>query len=126
MGNFYGYGANHRAILMPYNETIANQVRLELARLPDTHEIKMYGGIAFMVNHKMCICVGGSEADNVMVRVGAGAYEDALQRNGAHPTIMKDKPIKGYVDLDGEGRKDLRKWVELALEFNKTLLGKKK
>ena len=111
---------------MPYNETIADRVRRELAHVPDTHEIKMYGGIAFMVNNKMCICVGGSEADNVMVRVGAEAYEDALQRKGANPTIMKDKPIKGYVDLDSEGRKDLRLWMELALAFNKTLVSKKK
>lgn len=107
---------------MPYSETIADQVRLELAHLPDTHEIKMYGGIAFMVNNKMCVCVGGSEADNVMVRVGPDAYEDALQRNGAGPTVMKGKPVKGYIDLDGDGRKDLRDWVELALDFNKTLV----
>lgn len=68
---------------MPYNEAIADQVRLELAHLPDTHEIKMYGGIAFMVNNKMCVCVGGSKADNIMVRVGADTYEDALKRRGA-------------------------------------------
>lgn len=111
---------------MPYNETIADQVRRKLAHLPDTHEIKMYGGIAFMVNNKMCVCVGGSEADNVMVRVGADAYEDALNRKGAHPTIMKDRPIKGYIDLDSEGRKDLQEWVELALRFNEELVNKKK
>lgn len=72
--------------------------------LPDTHEIKMYDGIAFMVNNKMCACVGGSKAANIMVRIGADAYEDALKRKGPRPTIMKDRPIKGYIDLDSEGR----------------------
>lgn len=92
---------------MPYNEAIADQVRLEFTHLPDTHEIKMYGGVAFMVN-KMCACVGGSKADNIMVRIGADASEDALRRKGPRPTIMKDRPIKGYIDLNidlnSEGR----------------------
>lgn len=90
--------------LTAINKAIADQVRTDLAHLPDTHEIKMYGGIAFMVNNKMCVCVGGSKADNIMVRVGADAYEDALKRKDARPTIMKDRPIKGYIDLDSEGR----------------------
>lgn len=111
---------------MPYSETIADQVRQELAHLPDTHEIKMYGGIAFMVNNKMFICVGGSDADNVMVRVGSEAYEDALRQKGAHPTVMKDKPVKGYVDLDSDGRKDLSAWVKRAQKFNETLIAKEK
>ncbi len=111
---------------MPYNEAIADQVRLELTHLPDTHEIKMYGGIAFMVNDKMCAYVGGSKADNIMVRIGADVYEGALKRKGPRPTIIKDRPIKGYIDLDSEGRKDLREWVELALRFNEELVSEKK
>ena len=74
----------------------------------------MYGGIAFMVNNRVCVCVSGSKADNIIVCVGADAYEDALKRKGARPTIMKDRPIKGHIDLDSEEQKDLREWVELA------------
>ena len=109
-----------------YNEAVADQVRLDLTHLPDTHEIKMYGGIAFMVNNKMCVCVGGSKADNIIACIGMDAYEDALKRKGPRPTIMKDRPIKGYIDLDSEGRKDLREWVELALRFNEELVSEKK
>lgn len=56
----------------------------------------------------MYVCVGGSKADNIMVRVNADTHEDTLKRKGARPTIMKGRPIKGYIDLDSEGRKDLR------------------
>lgn len=58
---------------MPYSETITERVRQELAHLSDVEEKKMYGGIVFMVNNKMCVCVGGSDPDNVMVRVGKEA-----------------------------------------------------
>ncbi|MBO3725871.1 hypothetical protein J5X07_12715 [Actinomyces bowdenii] len=63
---------------------------------------------------------------SIMVSVGVDAYEDALKRKGARLTIIKDRPIKGYIDLDSEGRKDLREWAELALRFNEELLSKKK
>lgn len=76
--------------------------------------------------NKMHVCVGGSKADNIIASIGMDAYEDALKRKGARPTIMKGRPIKGYIDLDSEGRKDLRGWVELALRFNEKLVSKKK
>lgn len=113
---------------MAYSETLAQRVReeLALAGAEDVSEIKMYGGLAFMVRDKMCVCIGGSDPDIVMVRVGKDKYDDALKRKGAQPTIMKDKPIKGYIDLGAEGQKDLKSWVELALEFNKELASRKK
>ena len=74
----------------------------------------------------MHVCVGGSKADDIIAYIGMDTYEDALKRKSARPTIMKDRPIKGYIDLDSEGRKDLREWVELALRFNEELVSKKK
>lgn len=113
---------------MAYSEELANRVREELAltRVQDVGEIKMYGGLAFMVNGKMCVCVGGSDPDNVMVRVGKDLYDDALKQNGAMPMIMKDRPIKGYIDVSEEGQKDLKTWVELALKFNEELISQEK
>lgn len=111
---------------MAYNEDIAAKVREELilADAKDISERKMFGGLAFMVNDKMCICISGREKTEVMVRVGKTEYASALKKKGAFPTIMKDKPIKGYIDLDEEGQKDLRNWVKLALKFNGELTAK--
>lgn len=75
--------------------------------------------------NKIHVCVGGSEADNIIACIGMDAYEDALKRKSAHP-IMNDRLTKDYIDLDSEGRKDLREWVELALRFNEELVRKKK
>lgn len=74
----------------------------------------------------MYVCVGGSKADNIMMRVNADTHEDTLKRKGARPTIMKDHPIKGYIDLDSEMLKDFRAWAKLALRFNEKLVSKKK
>lgn len=46
---------------MPYNEKLANRIREALGELPDVEEKKMFGGIAFIVNGKMCVNVSGDE-----------------------------------------------------------------
>ena len=53
----------------------------------------------------MYVYVGGSKANNIMVRVNADTHEDTLKLKGARPTIMKDRPIKGYIDLDSGGER---------------------
>lgn len=73
----------------------------------------------------MYVCVGGSKADNIMMRVNVDAHEDTLKRKGARP-IMNDRLTKGHIDLDSEMLKDFRAWVKLALRFNEKLVSKKK
>ena len=113
---------------MAYSEALAQRVReeLALAGAEDVGEIKMYGGLAFMVRGKMCVCIGGDDGEIVMVRVGKERYDELMQRKGALPSIMKDKPIKGYIDLAAEGQEDLTAWVRLALEFNNELTNEEK
>lgn len=113
---------------MAYSEPLAQRVReeLALAGAKDVGEIKMYGGLAFMVRGKMCVCIGGDDGEIVMVRVGKERYDELMKRKGALPSIMKEKPIKGYIDLAAEGQEDLTGWVKLALEFNEKLVSEKK
>ncbi|MDO5057376.1 MAG: TfoX/Sxy family protein [Lautropia sp.] len=109
---------------MSINEFTADRIRRALSSEPDVYEKRMFGGLAFMVNGKMCVCVGGgADEDMIMVRVGPHAYADALERTGASPTIMKGRPIRGYVDVDETGQRDLGAWIRLALDFNRELVG---
>jgi len=106
---------------MPYNEKTADRIRKKLAHLPNVEEKKMFGGLAFMVNAKMLICVSGRDEDMVMVRVGRDAYAHALKRKGAEPTVMSGRTMTGYIDLRPEAQKDLGYWIGLALDFNASL-----
>lgn len=73
----------------------------------------------------MHVCVGGIKADNIIACIGMDTYEDALKRKGARP-IMNDRLTKDYIDLDSEGRKDLREWIELAPRLDEELVRKKR
>jgi TfoX/Sxy family transcriptional regulator of competence genes len=109
---------------MAYNLERTQKVRERLAHIANVEERKMFGSIGFIVNGKLCIGVGDHADHNMMVRVGPEKYEEALQRKGALPAIMRGREMKGYVFLLEEAVEtdaDLDYWVDLALTYNKTL-----
>ena len=111
---------------MPYNEKLADRIREALVDARKVEEKKMFRGVCFMVNKKMCVCVGENE---VMCRIDPEKYEEALEKNGCRPMMRNNKPIKGYVYVDEQGyqnKKDFHYWIGLCLEFNKKAKASKK
>jgi TfoX/Sxy family transcriptional regulator of competence genes len=102
---------------MAYDERLADRVRRALAARDDVSERKMFGGIAFMVAKGMAV---GIVADDLMVRVGPDAWEDALARPHARPMDFTGKPMKGFVYVAAPGintPRALATWVDRALVF---------
>ena len=111
---------------MAYNEKLTNRVRSMLAHLPNIEEKKMFRGITFMVNEKMCISVGDNE---IMCRIDPESHEACLGKKGCRPVVMKGREYKGYVYINEEGiktKKNFAYWIGLALEFNKKAKASKK
>jgi TfoX/Sxy family transcriptional regulator of competence genes len=104
---------------MAYSEALARRIRATLKAVPGIVEKKMFGGIAFMVNGKMCINAG---PERLMFRIDPAIHEQALKRKGARAVMMKGREYKGFVHVNEEGlkaKKDFDYWVDLALDFNK-------
>lgn len=56
-----------------------------------------------------------------MARIDPEIYEDSLKRKGCEEMDFSGKPMKGFVFINEEGTKamkDLKYWIEKALEFN--------
>ena len=103
---------------MAYNDKLTNRLRVALAPLKDVEEKKMFGGIAFMVNSKMCVTAGDEE---IMCRIDPLLHEECIAKSGCKSVIMKGKEYKGYVYVNEEAiktKKQLDFWVGLALDFN--------
>jgi TfoX/Sxy family transcriptional regulator of competence genes len=112
---------------MAFNEKMADRVR-EL--IIETHKIseekKMFGGLCFMVDDKMCI---GIEKERLMIRLDPARYEEVLEKEGCRPMDFTGKVMKGYVFVDLDAvttKKKLSYWVTLALEYNKIAKASKK
>ena len=82
---------------MAYDEGLAQRLREVMADHDDIEEKKMFGGLAFMLNGNMCVGVAGEQ---LMVRVGAEAYADALKQAHAREMDFTGKPLKGFVFVD--------------------------
>jgi len=104
-----------------YDESVAQRVRETIGPRPDVVEIRMFGGLAFVLNGNMSVGVIGSE---LMVRVGPDAYEDALALPHARLMDFTGKPLRGFVYVAAEGfrkRGDMQRWVERGLRFAASL-----
>ncbi|PID95701.1 MAG: hypothetical protein CSA94_00210 [Bacteroidetes bacterium] len=111
---------------MAYSENIAQRVRDALKHLDHVEEKKMFGGLAFMVNGKMCLAVGATE---VMYRIAPQLHEQEVKKAGCSTVVMGGKRYRGYVDVREENLKteaDLKYWINLALDFNEQLTKDKK
>lgn len=106
---------------MPYDEELAKRVRIALGAGSDIDEKRMFGGLAFMVHGHMCCGIVGRD---LMVRVGAARYAEALARPYAREMDFTGRPIKGMVYVAAPGLRTesgLRRWTGRGLAFVSTL-----
>ena len=86
----------------------------------------MFGGLAFMINSKMCINVSG---ENLMCRFDPDKHDMITEKKGFEPMIMRGKEYKGYCYVTPMGfasKKDFNFWINLCLAFNAKAKSSKK
>jgi TfoX/Sxy family transcriptional regulator of competence genes len=111
---------------MAYNEKLADRVREALADTSDVEEMKMFRGVTFMVNGKMCVSVSG---DELMLRLEPELTEQLIEENGTRPMIHGGKHMKGFIYISEErfrSQKDFDHWIKLALNYNPKAKSSKK
>jgi TfoX/Sxy family transcriptional regulator of competence genes len=105
---------------MPFDEDLAQRMRAVLAGSGEVREVRMFGGLCFMLNGNM---VAGASERGLLVRVGKDQQSQALARPGAKPMEMTGRRMEGYVFVDPPPRDEraLRDWLGLAVTFVNTL-----
>ena len=103
---------------MVINEKLAYNIREALADAKNVEEKKMFSGIAFMVNDKLCIAVRGN---NIMLRIDPSMHDELVEKEGCSEMIMKGKSLNGYVVVDEsvlQTKEQIDYWIKLALDYN--------
>ena len=110
---------------MAFNEQTADRIRCALLEKgADIGEKRMFGGICFMVDDKMCC---GTHTDKktgeelLLCRVGEARYEEALEQDYVIPMEFTGRAMKGYVYVTQDGLKTNKKlnyWLQLCLDYN--------
>ena len=89
-------------------------------------EKKMFGGICFMVEEKMCYDIVKYD---LMVRLNPDIADQIESKMGCRPMDFTGKRMKGYYYINPKGvdlQVDLEYLVQLALEFNPLAKASKK
>ena len=106
---------------MAYDEALADRIREALARERGVDEIKMMGGLCFMIRGHMALGVVGEQ---LMVRVGPEGYERALRRAHTREMDFTGRSMRGFVFVEPAGirtKRSLSSWVAPATAFAKSL-----
>ena len=103
---------------MAYNHQIADRIRERFIHSSNLIEKEMMGGLAFMLNDKMCV---GVVKDELMCRIDPDLFEEVLEKPGCRPMDFTGKPMKGWVFVSQDAiskNKELDYWISLALAYN--------
>ena len=106
---------------MAYDQALAERIQDVLGDLEGLEEKRMFGGVGYLVHGNMAC---GVHKEALIVRVGPGAYEEALARPHAGVFDMTGRPMTGWVMVDPEGLEadqELRAWVQQGVDFAMTL-----
>ena len=113
---------------MAYDTKLADRIREYLAEIPnlEIEEKKMFRGLTFMVNGKMCVNVS---SENLMCRFDPVLHDKLSNKIGFKTVVMKDREYKGYCYVSPVGiktKKNFEFWLNLCLDFNKRAKSSKK
>jgi hypothetical protein len=100
-----------------YDEGLAQRVREALGDRADLTEKKMFGGLCFLLGGNMCCGIVG---DELMLRTGPAAWDDALARAHAREMDFTGRSLRGMVYVGVEGfadDRDLASWLDTAVAF---------
>ena len=109
---------------MAFDEGLAERLLHELRDLDAVTVKHSMGGCGVMLHGNRCFGVFG---EDLVVRVGPKAYEDALALPNARPYDFTGRPMKGWVYVSPEGvqdDEDFKAWVARGVEFGMTLPAK--
>ena len=82
----------------------------------------MFGGLAFLIEGNMSVCVSGQ--GGLMVRVPREDTDKLLAREHVEPMIMAGRETRGWLRVSVEGvktKRQLQGWVNRGVDYAKSL-----
>jgi len=106
---------------MAYDEVLAARVRDILEELGPLEDRRMFGGLTFMRQGRMCCGVLRSD---LVVKLSRERADQALGEPHVRPMDFTGRPMPGMLYVSPDGTRDeqaLRRWVLEAVSFTDSL-----
>ncbi|KQH78179.1 RNA methyltransferase [Mycobacterium gordonae] len=106
---------------MAYDTVLADRIRELLAPEP-TDEMRMFGGLAFLIGGNMAVAV--SSQGGLLVRVPREDTDKLLGHEHVSPMVMAGRETRGWLRVAPEGvktKRQLRIWVTRGADHARSL-----
>ena len=111
---------------MSYDLKLAERVRMVLQPHLEIVEMKMFGGVGFILRGNLAC---GVQGDELIVRLGENQNDFALSQPFTRPFMpVRGRPMAGWILVAPGGtvsEQDLADWVSRGVEYALTLPEKK-
>ena len=112
---------------MAYDEELANRLR-ELVQGEDgITEMRMFGGLAFLINGNMAVAASGQ--GGLLLRVDPVDTEALIRDPHAHRFVMRGRDMNGWLRVDPAGlatNRQLKRWLTRGVAYARSLPPKNK
>lgn len=107
---------------MAYDEDLADRIRELLGEEARLSEMKMFGGLAFLVGGNMAVAASGQ--GGLLVRADPEQFDALMARSKAEPMVMRGRQMHGWLRVDADQvrtKRQLAKWVEVGASYARSL-----
>ncbi|MGH3387190.1 MAG: TfoX/Sxy family protein [Nocardioidaceae bacterium] len=107
---------------MAYDEDIADRIRTAMQEQDGVTEMKMFGGLAFLVDGHMAVSASGQ--GGLLLRVDPHETDAVVRADGVTRFEMRGRAMDGWVRVDPsvlDSDQELARWVEVGVAYARSL-----
>ena len=108
--------------VMAYDEELANRVRELVQAEEGITEMRMFGGLAFLIHGNMAVSASGQ--GGLLLRVDPADTKALLIDPVAHRFEMRGRTMDGWLRIDPNGvttKRQLKQWVTRGVAYARSL-----
>ena len=112
---------------MAYDEETANRIREVVQSEDGLSEMRMFGGLAFLINGNMAVAASGQ--GGLLLRCDPAETDALVAEPGAARFEMRGKEMDGWLRIDTSAvntDKRLHRWVAVGVNYARALPPKRK
>jgi TfoX/Sxy family transcriptional regulator of competence genes len=107
---------------MAYDEDLADRIRELVGSERGVTEMRMFGGLAFLINGNMAVAASGQ--GGLMLRIDPADTAKLLTEPDARPFEMRGRELDGWLRVDTSGlttKRQLKRWVDRGVGYARSL-----
>ena len=107
---------------MAYDQDLADRIRELVAGEAKLTEMKMFGGLAFLVGGNMAVAASGQ--GGILVRADPVQSDSLVAKSNAEVAEMRGRVMPGWLRVAPEHvrtKRQLAKWVEVGTAYARSL-----